>query len=277
VVSVLPDRDFDRIGDATDNCPDAANNDQLNTDGDAQGNACDLDDDNDTVADASDNCALAADPDQLDADGDAQGNACDLDDDGDGVLDAADACPLTAAATADGCALPVVVPPPTVAGGPGVPPPVAGTAIKPAVPDGDGDGKPDSADRCPTIAGPTAATGCPARARAVSLKYSAAHLAGGTHRLAHGLGAPPVPLDTGQAAPLSPVSLYARQKVTIFVVRNGPDKKFATATTGAKGAFALTRRAKPGTYYAVVAPVTIATAGTCARARSKPGKVSARR
>ena len=37
--------------------------------------------------DNADNCALVANADQLNTDGDAFGNACDADDDGDGVSD----------------------------------------------------------------------------------------------------------------------------------------------------------------------------------------------
>ncbi len=43
-----------------DNCPNTANANQLNTDGDAQGDACDSDDDNDGTADASDCASLTA-------------------------------------------------------------------------------------------------------------------------------------------------------------------------------------------------------------------------
>jgi hypothetical protein len=53
-----------------------------------------LDSDGDGVADNIDNCPLVANPDQLDTDGDGIGNACDPDDDGDGIPDSVDACPL---------------------------------------------------------------------------------------------------------------------------------------------------------------------------------------
>jgi len=45
------DLDGDAIGDNSDNCPAIANADQLNTDQDADGDACDLDDDNDGFSD----------------------------------------------------------------------------------------------------------------------------------------------------------------------------------------------------------------------------------
>ena len=49
-----PDTDGDGVIDDTDNCPNDANANQVNTDGDAQGDACDPDDDNDGVADIGD-------------------------------------------------------------------------------------------------------------------------------------------------------------------------------------------------------------------------------
>jgi uncharacterized delta-60 repeat protein len=65
----------------------------------------DPDDDNDAVADASDNCSLVANADQVNTDGDTQGDACDPDDDNDGIADAADACPQAFGTAANGCPL----------------------------------------------------------------------------------------------------------------------------------------------------------------------------
>ena len=56
------DADTDGYGDETqDNCAGAANAGQENNDGDAEGDACDADDDNDTIADATDACPLVSD------------------------------------------------------------------------------------------------------------------------------------------------------------------------------------------------------------------------
>lgn len=56
-VVVIEDNDGDGVDDASDNCPDVANDDQINTDvdlvgGDAMGDACDDDDDADGMSDA---------------------------------------------------------------------------------------------------------------------------------------------------------------------------------------------------------------------------------
>jgi MYXO-CTERM domain-containing protein len=78
-----PDRDLDLVPDAMDNCPDAANPDQADSDHDGKGDACDpaapADRDGDGVPDATDNCPDVANPDQADADHDGMGDACDAD------------------------------------------------------------------------------------------------------------------------------------------------------------------------------------------------------
>jgi uncharacterized delta-60 repeat protein len=115
---LVEDTDSDGFGDAYDNCPIDANADQLNTDGDAQGNVCDSDDDNDGVPDIndafplnanesvdtdgdgygdnSDNCPLTANANQANLDGDAFGDVCDGDIDGDGASNTVDSDPYNA-------------------------------------------------------------------------------------------------------------------------------------------------------------------------------------
>jgi hypothetical protein len=127
------DVDGDTVLNEVDNCPTTPNGAQVNTDGDAQGDACDADDDGDGVPDATDNCRIVVNPgqenvvtpgdgrgdacppvdtdsdtrfdeddncittpnpDQQDLDGDDKGDICDRDDDNDKYDDGYDNCPV---------------------------------------------------------------------------------------------------------------------------------------------------------------------------------------
>lgn len=73
---VKVDFDKDGVNAKTDNCLLLKNVNQLDTDRDKFGNACDTDDDNDGVADTLDNCPLIKNATQADTDGDGIGNSC---------------------------------------------------------------------------------------------------------------------------------------------------------------------------------------------------------
>ena len=133
-----PDQDGDGVLDDADNCPEVANADQADQDGDERGDRCDPDRDGDGVLNDDDACADHADPDQVDTDGDGAGDACDPDDDGDGVADDADNCSLVAnadQADADNDG-------------------VGDACDEPNIVDADGDGVADATDNCPDVANP---------------------------------------------------------------------------------------------------------------------------
>ncbi len=73
------DADADGIPNASDNCPENANQDQADADGDGYGDACDApppDADGDGVIDSEDNCPVDGNEDQQDTGGDGTGDAC---------------------------------------------------------------------------------------------------------------------------------------------------------------------------------------------------------
>jgi len=88
------DSDGDGVGDACDNCARAANADQADQDGDQLGDACDGDIDDDGILNGVDNCQTVSNFSQKDTDGDNIGDACDPDDDNDGCPDETDLCRL---------------------------------------------------------------------------------------------------------------------------------------------------------------------------------------
>ncbi len=124
------DGDDDGFPDWMDNCPTKANTNQIDTDNDGFGDACDNDRDGDGIKNGVDNCPLVPNPSQQDSNSDGVGDACDGDIDGDGVNNGVDNCPtkpnrnqadFNSDGTGDVCS------------------------------DTDGDGPSDADDNCPTV------------------------------------------------------------------------------------------------------------------------------
>lgn len=165
-----PDIDSDGIINELDNCPNVPNVNQVNTDDDLLGDACDIDRDGDGVQDqismgdgtyaagGGDNCPLVFNPTQADRDENDTGNACDLDADGDGVDDKVENGDGTYSkkeprttdnptATGDNCPLEAN------SGQEDVGADGTGDACETPTPDEDGDGV-VAGDNCPAVANP---------------------------------------------------------------------------------------------------------------------------
>ncbi len=84
------DLDGDGVLNDVDVCPQVANADQADSDGNGIGDVC-QDTDSDTILDINDNCPEHSNVDQADSDGNGVGDACG-DSDGDGILDGDDNC-----------------------------------------------------------------------------------------------------------------------------------------------------------------------------------------
>ena len=71
--------DADGVGDACDNCPDKVNPDQVDSDMNLTGDACEagVDDDGDGIDNYVDNCYSVANVGQVDSDTDGLGDDCD--------------------------------------------------------------------------------------------------------------------------------------------------------------------------------------------------------
>jgi hypothetical protein len=140
------DPDRDRIPNDEDNCPDKSNPDQKNDDSDGFGNACDK-------------CPLADDPGQEDTDDDGIGDACEEPPPSPTPSASPSPSPSptpspTPQPTATPVPTPTGTPTPTATPAPSeTPNPTPIIDIPPKDPkDVDGDGKPNDADNCPTIA-----------------------------------------------------------------------------------------------------------------------------
>ena len=101
--NMLSDGDGDTVTSPADNCPDIANPDQTNTDGDSQGNACDSDDDNDDLSDSLE-ISIGTNPLLTDSDGDTLSDFDEVnyDDDPGSYIPGQDLNPLQADSDSDG-------------------------------------------------------------------------------------------------------------------------------------------------------------------------------
>ena len=93
LINVIPDPDSDGDGvlNSLDICPDTISGESVDSDGCSE---CQKDTDGDGIVNCIDNCISISNPNQLDTDSDEIGDACDADDDNDGYNDNIDIFPL---------------------------------------------------------------------------------------------------------------------------------------------------------------------------------------
>lgn len=109
-------------------------------------------------------------------------------------------------------------------------------------PDTDGDGVADSVDRCVSTPADTT-SGCPPATRDLTSTYRRGAFRGTLSSDTH--------------------ACRASREVTVWKVRRGADLRIGTDTTSAKGAYALTRDKKRGTYYATSRRVVVTDVAEC--------------
>lgn len=139
------DIDGDGVVNSEDNCPDVANPDQADANGNGEGDACEQippgcglgDDDQDGVCNGDDNCETVPNPDQADIDSDGLGDACD-----DAANISCDACMALGFNWSDGACAPECSPAAVPCYGPSTGLACPGSTC----PDQDGDGFCDEVD-----------------------------------------------------------------------------------------------------------------------------------
>jgi thermitase len=260
LASVPADRDGDHVLDDTDNCPDVPNEDQRDTNTDEPGGdacaagAAALDIDGDGVVGADDLCPEEPNRESRDgcpgvaADSNGDGLPNMFDGDSDGVRDTVDNCPTRAnhdQADTDGDGVGDACD--STPRGPVVAPPPAPQPTAPAAPlDSDHDGRPNSADACPTEPA-SSANGCP-------LPYVTTLAAKGRKRAAT------ITVRTSRAATVRITVQRKRGHKWVRVSRK-------TLTSRGNRARITLKKLRKGSYRAVV--VVSSTAGTAAPAAKR--------
>jgi hypothetical protein len=119
--------------------------------------------------------------------------------------------------------------------------------------DTDADGLPDEVDTCPALSAATA-SGCPAVASTVSLKYSPRRKRFDGH------------------VSSTPACVWSRV-VTVFRREQGPDVPVFVAGTDISGNFQVRQRGRKGRHYALVAESVVPGSAACGAAVSPSFKI----